>query len=61
MNSTSNGGITGVLFVVFPGQEMGKCRESVYAPKGVAKGMIRQGKESLFILTNNCPTLIKEI
>ena len=61
MNSTSNGGITGVLFVVFPGLEMGKCRESVYAPKGVAKGMIRQGKESLFILTNNCPTLIKEI
>ena len=61
MNSTSSGGITCALFVVFPGPEMWKCRESVYAPKGVAKGMIRQRKVSLFILTNNCPTLIKEI
>ena len=38
---------------------MGKWIESVYAPEGAAKGMIKQGKVKLVILTNNCHTFRK--
>eukprot|EP00069_Balaena_mysticetus_P005193 bmy_17874T0 len=44
---------------VSPGLEVGKWIESVYAPEGVAKGMIRQGKVKLVILTNSCRTFRK--